>query len=295
MAFNVATAFEQFCKNLRFSDENLTTIGHRYHAITKRINTDYWNSSSDTTHSLYVGSFGRDTEIHTSDIDMLVQLPYETYKKIDAYTSNGQSALLQEVKKVIEKTYSVTKLKADGQIISIPFTDGINFEVLPAFINKDGSSYTFANSNNGGSWKITDPKAEIAAIQTMNNQCNSNLKRLCKMARAWRDKNNVDISGILLDILSYNFISTWEYNNKSYLYYDWMTRDFLKYVADQPTSQTKWKVMGSNRYIYCYGSFQGKAKKSYDKAVEAISDGKDYPSIANSEWREIYGSKFPTL
>ena len=111
MAFNVATAFEQFCKNLRFSDENLTTIGHRYHAITKRINTDYWNSSSDTTHSLYVGSFGRDTEIHTSDIDMLVQLPYETYKKFDAYTSNGQSALLQEVKKVIEKTYSVTKLK----------------------------------------------------------------------------------------------------------------------------------------------------------------------------------------
>lgn len=295
MAFTVATAFEQFCKNLRFSDDNLTKIRNRYHSITKRINTDYWGTTSESAHSLYVGSYGRDTEIFTSDIDMLVQLPYSTYEKFNAYSSNGQSALLQEVKKAIEKTYSVTKLKADGQIISIPFSDGINFEVLPAFINKDGSSYTFANANNGGSWKITDPRAEIAAIQSMDNRCNSNLKMLCKMTRAWRNKNNVDISGILLDILSYNFISNWEYRDKSYVYYDWMTRDFLKYVSEQPASQYRWQVMGSGRYITCFGSFQSKAKTSYEKALEAIEDETKYPSSANAEWREIYGSKFPIL
>ncbi len=295
MAFTVAAAFEQLCKNLRFSDDSLSKISNRYHSITKRINTDYWETSSDSAHSLYVGSYGRDTEIFTSDIDMLVQLPYSTYEKFNAYTSNGQSALLQEVKKVIEKTYSVTNLKADGQIISVPFSDGINFEVLPAFINKDGNSYTFANSNNGGSWKVTNPRAEIAEIQSMNNQCNSNLKRLCKMSRAWRNKNDVDISGILLDILSYNFISTWEYRDKSYVYYDWMTRDFLKYVSERPTSQYRWQVMGSGRYITCFGSFQSKAKASYEKALEAINDETKYPSSANAEWREIYGSKFPTL
>ena len=81
MAFNVGTAFEKFCNSLRFSDSKLETISSRYHSITKRINLDYWNSSSDTAHSLYVGSYGRDTEIFTSDIDMLVQLPYETYAK----------------------------------------------------------------------------------------------------------------------------------------------------------------------------------------------------------------------
>lgn len=295
MAFTVATAFEQFCKNLRFSDDNLSRIRNRYHSIAKRINIDYWETSSDSAHSLYVGSYGRDTEIFTSDIDMLVQLPYSTYEKFNAYSTNGQSALLQEVKKVIEKTYSITKLKADGQIISIPFSDGINFEVLPAFINKDGSSYTFANANDGGSWKITDPRAEIAAIQSMNSQCNSNLKMLCKMTRAWRNKNGVDISGILLDIFSYNFISTWEYRDKSYVYYDWMTRDFLKYVSEQPTSQYRWQVMGSGRYITCFGSFQSKAKTSYEKALEAIEDETKYPSSANAEWREIYGSRFPTL
>lgn len=215
MAFNVGTAFNQFCGSLRFSDNDLSTIQYRYHSITKRINLDYWGSSSDTANSLYVGSFGRDTEISTSDIDMLIRLPYETYKKFDSYISNGQSALLQEVKHVIEKTYSVTSLKADGQIISVPFSDGINFEILPAFLNKDGS-YTFANTHDGGSWKTTDPKAEIQAINDRNNSCNHNLKQLCKMARAWKNKNDVDISGILIDILAYNFIGSWEYKDKSY-------------------------------------------------------------------------------
>ena len=103
MSFSVGTAFEQFCSNLRFSDAKVSTISTRYHAITKRINTDYWNSFSDITHSFYVESYGRDTEILTSDIDMLVQLPAITYQKFNACSSNGQSALLQEVKKYLKK------------------------------------------------------------------------------------------------------------------------------------------------------------------------------------------------
>ena len=74
-----------------------------------------------------------------------------------------------------------------------------------------------------------------------------------------------------------------------------MTRDFMKYVSEVPTSQYKWQAMGSGRYITCFGSFQNKAKEAYDKAVEAIAKEKDYPSTANNKWREIYGSKFPYI
>lgn len=289
----ISSAFEQFCKNLRFSLDESSSIISRYHSITRRINRDYWRIDSDSDHSLYVGSYGRGTKIYGSDIDMLVQLPYETYIRFDNYASNGQSALLQEVKNVIAKTYPSTYLKADGQIISVPFSDSITFEVLPAFLNRDGS-YTFANSNDGGSWKITDPKAEIQAITERDKECNHNLKRLCRMARAWRLANAVGISGILIDILAYRFIANWEYNYMSYFYYDEMTRDFMKYVSELP-SQDKWKVMGSDRYIYCSGNFRRKAKEAYDWAVEAIEYYKKYPSSANNKWREIYGSKFPKL
>jgi len=289
---SVADWFSTFCDNIRIDSGDESTIETRYHQITKRINLDYWNTSSDTTHSLYIGSYGRDTEIFTSDIDMLVQLPYATYEKFNKYSGNGQSALLQEVKNVLAKTYSVTNLKGDGQIISLPFQDGINFEVLPAFVNKDGS-YTYPNSNSGGSWKTTDPKAEINAIKEMNDKCNGNLKLLCRMMRAWKNKCSVDISGILIDILAHRFISSWKERDKSYMYYDWMSRDFFKYLSEQDTKQTNWQAMGSGRYIYHSGSFTNKAKMAYNTAVTAIEKESDYPSTAKTKWREIYGSKFP--
>jgi len=290
---SVGDWFSTFCNNIRMSSDTVSTIQSRYHQITKRINIDYYDSDSDTAHSLYVGSYGRDTEIHSSDIDVLVQLPYETYAKFNAYSSNGQSALLQEVKNVLSKTYSVTNLKGDGQIISLPFTDGINFEVLPAFVNKD-SSFTFPNSNNGGSWKTTDPRKEIAAIKDVNDKCNGNLKRLCRMARAWKDNNNVNISGIMIDVLACSFISSWGEHDKSFMYYDWMSRDFFKCLSEQDPAQSLWKVMGSNRYVSRIGSFESKAKTAYILACEAIQKEKDYPYTAKSNWREIYGSKFPS-
>lgn len=40
--FNVGNAFDTLCSRLRFSDDDQNTISTRYHAITKRINTDFW-------------------------------------------------------------------------------------------------------------------------------------------------------------------------------------------------------------------------------------------------------------
>lgn len=173
----------------------MTNIQYRYKQITKRINIDYWGSQSDTLHSLYVGSYGRGTDIKTSDIDIIVQLPYGTYERFNNYSGNGQSALLQEVKNVLQKTYSKSYLKGDGQVVVINFADGICFEIVPAFINGD-DSYTYPDTHNGGSWKVTDPRKEIAAMNAMNKITNKNLKRLCRMLRAWKDKWNVPMGGL---------------------------------------------------------------------------------------------------
>ena len=290
---SVSDYFSTFCSNLRMSADTVSTIQSRYRQITKRINTDYWGSTSETLHSLYVGSYGRGTEIWTSDIDMIVQLPYATYEKFNRYTSNGQSALLQEVKSVLQKTYSTSYVKGDGQVIGINFTDGINFEILPAFINND-DSYTYPDSNNGGSWKATDPKKEIAAMNTRNNDTNKNLKRLCRMARAWKKNCNVSMSGILIDTLAYKFIADWEYKDKSYLYYDYMSRDFFEYLKDIDTSQSYWLAPGSNRYVWKIDNFQSKAKTAYSNAVDAIAYENNSQSYsAKQKWREIYGTKFP--
>ncbi|BFH60508.1 SMODS domain-containing nucleotidyltransferase [Paenibacillus azoreducens] len=292
---SVSDYFSQFCSNLRMSDSTVSTIQQRYKQITKRINIDYWNSTSDTTHSLYVGSYGRGTDIWTSDIDMIVQLPYATYKKFNNYSGNGQSALLQEVKGVLQKTYSSSYIKGDGQVVGINFTDNINFEIVPAFINDDNRSYTYPDTNNGGSWKTTDPRKEIDAMNERNKDTNKNLKRLCRMARAWKGYCDVPMSGILIDTLAYKFIGQWEYKDKSYLYYDYMSRDFFKYLKDTDTDQNYWLAPGSGRYVWKDKNFQSKAATAYNNSITAIEhESKNQTSTAKLTWRKIYGTKFPS-
>ena len=78
-----------------------SSISTRYHSSTRAVNREFWNSSSDTLHSLYVGSYGRGTAVDTSDIDVLVELPKAEYDRYDYYNGNGQSRLLQAVKNAI--------------------------------------------------------------------------------------------------------------------------------------------------------------------------------------------------
>lgn len=284
--------FSDFCSNLIIRDPSVSA---RYTTITRRLNFEYYNSSSDTLHSLYVGSYGRNTAINsTSDFDILFQLPYEIYRRFNSYIYNGQSALLQDVKSKIEKTYSTTRIKADGQVIVIPFADGVTFELVPAFINTDGHSFTYPNANNGGCWKTTDPKLEQDAIAKRNTNTNGNLIRLCRMARSWKRQNNVSIDGILIDTLAYNFIDTWEYKNNSYLYYDRLSRDFFKYLSNLDSSRSYWYAPGSWKQVSNSGYFQYKAKQAYNTALTAIQNVTDgYEYTAKSHWREIYGTDFP--
>ena len=183
---SVSTKFQKFCSNIRTTSNVVADISYRYKRITKQLNKDYWDTESETSHSLYVGSYGRDTDIHISDIDVLFQLPYPAYERINNHSGNGQSALLAEVRDSLKKTYSTTHISGDGQIVAIKFDDGVSFEIVPCFINKD-NSYTYPDSNSGGSWKTTNPKPEIEAIRKANDECGGNLKNLCRMARAWKD------------------------------------------------------------------------------------------------------------
>jgi hypothetical protein len=59
----LADWFSGFYANIQV--RNTDTISSRYRAITQRLNTDFWNTTSDTAHSLYVGSYGRGTAVET--------------------------------------------------------------------------------------------------------------------------------------------------------------------------------------------------------------------------------------
>ena len=290
----IADWFHTFCGNIQVQDGG--TISSRYKTITRRLNTDFWGTTSETSHSLYVGSYGRNTATQGfSDLDMIFQLPYAVYEQYNNHSGNGQSALLQAVRRSIGKTYSTSSVGADGQIVEIAFTDGITFEVVPAFINRD-NSFTFPDANGGGSWRTTNPKPEIEAIRSRNRDCNGNLVRLCRMMRAWKSKWDVPMGGLLIDTLAYQFINDWTHRDKSYFYYDFMCRDFFRFMADQNRDQQFWRAPGSGQYVYRKGLFEWKATRCYNIACEAIAYELATPKrewSAKQKWREIFGTAFP--
>lgn len=289
---SVSDNFEIFCSNLRMSKETVSKIQFRHRQVVKKIASKYRKKASETNYSLYVGSYGRGTEIFTDNIDMVVELPYRAYTKFDSYSENGQAALLQEVKEALQESFSIPAVTCNENVIGINLDNGMSFKVVPGFINKDRRSFTYPDSSNGGRWKIIDPKSEITELNSMNNLTNRNLKRLCRMARAWKAACNVPMSGVLIDTLAYKFIKNWEYKDTSYYYYDCMSRDFFKYLKDIDPSQTYWLAPGSNRYVGKDGNFQEEASRAFIKSVEAINSERD-DAAAKQKWREIYGDRFP--
>lgn len=283
--------FQTFCSQLTVN--NVSDISTRYCRITRRLNIQYWNTESDTAHSFYTGSYGRGTARRGfSDLDMIFELPAEMHAQYSGYSGNGQSALLQNVKAAIQKSYPDTDVGADGQVVVVRFADGMRFEVVPAFLNQ-GNTYTFPDANNGGSWKTTDPKPEIKAIADRNYATNGNLVQLCRMARAWKKLWDVPMGGLHIDTLAYAFIENYAYREKSYLYYDYFSRDFFEFLMKQNSEQKYWRAPGSGQYVYRKGDFEYKAKRCYSLSVEAIDLYLNKVWSARQKWREVYGTAFP--
>lgn len=206
--------------NHSISNEIRNLISIRYKRITKSVNEEFWNSSSETAHSRYVGSYGRGTAISTSDLDVLVELPNDEYEHFTSLAGNGQSRLLQVVKDAILETYPKTDVKGDGQVVVVSFSDGMRFEILPAFQNLDwfgnwDGTYKYPDTHMGGNWLTTNPQSEQDAMKQKNSYDESNglLFDTCKHIRFVRSEyfSSYHLSGILIDAFVYKAIGYWHW------------------------------------------------------------------------------------
>jgi hypothetical protein len=284
-----STHFEQFRKNLAVQNE--ADISTSYKEISKRLNKDYWDGlESDSRHCLQVGSYGRCTAIHgVSDLDMVFELPAKDLERFRKVQGNGPSQMLQEVKGCLLARYPKTEISGDGQVVVVEF-GRFRVEVLPAFYNSEDDSYTYGNTNDGGSWPKCKPRHEITACNERNRTSNRNLKRVCKMLRAWKDTHGAPMSGMLIDTLAYNFFKdNKDYDSKSYASYPLLVRDVFAYLANLP-AQDFWSAPGSNQRVGSSGKFQQKAKKAAAKCQEAVDA--DTGKKKETLWREVFGTRF---
>ncbi|MBD2791368.1 nucleotidyltransferase [Xenorhabdus sp. 42] len=288
---SIADIFKDFFNNLKV--ENAEQVSLRYGEITKSLNKKFRDSESTTANMLQVGSYGRYTGIKgISDLDMLYIMPRS---KWDTYKNGKQSQLLTDVKDAIKARYPKTAVRVDHLVVTVTYQN-FHVEVQPVFekTDEDGESYfQYPDTYNGGSWKVTKPRQEMQAIKDLNDEKNKNLRLLCKMIRAWRNKHGVAMGGLLIDTLAFNFMkSTTEYDDKGYICFDWLSRDFFKYISELP-AQDHYKAPGSNQNVKVKKKFQKKAKEAYELCLAAINA--EGNSNVNDKWKKVYGRHFPSI
>ena len=199
-------------------ESSRSLISDRYHSITRAVNREIWKLDSDTSHSFYVGSYGRGTAINTSDIDVLVEVPDDYYVNNNGTTYNPQSRLLQIVKEALLTTWPRTDIHGDGQVVVVKFSDGMKIEVLPAFPQTDyrgNTIYKYPDSHMGGNWKSTNPKIEQVVMKDLNIKSNGLLFDTCKHIRYIRDNyfSSYHLSGIVIDSFVSSAIGNWKFIN----------------------------------------------------------------------------------
>lgn len=281
----VSETFETLLSNLKLDNDPI--IVDRRDQITKALNTEFRSTESLIANRLMVGSYGRYTAIRgVSDIDLLYILPSSLEGEYNS--EDGPRKVLERVREAIHARYTKTSIKVDRLVVVVQFTN-FKFEVQPVFKQADGSfSYpdTYAKK-----WKTTKPSDEIEELKARNDITHGNLRKLCRYARAWKNKHGVAINGLLIDTLAYNFVrSTSDFDSVGFGSHDRMVREFFQFLADEPT-QDRYAAVGSGQHVKVKARFQSKARTALALCDEAIAAGGK--AKANTKWREVFGAQVP--
>ena len=280
--------FDALLENLKVG-ATAGTVASRRDEIVKALNKDFRSKDVCTDYKLMVGSFGRHTAIKgVSDLDMIFILP--PGMRANYASEAGPRRMLERVRDVLIDRYPNTTVRVDQCVVRVQFTsNAFKFEVQPAFQNADGS-FDYPDTK-AKCWKITKPRAEIAATKATNDRTSTNMRHLARMARAWKNANGVNTGGLLIDTLVHNFFAgTNDYNSAGTSSFGFMARDFFAFLADEP-QQDYYLALGSRRHVKVKAKFQPKAAKAYKRCLEAIED--EGRTSANKKWREVFGTSVP--
>jgi hypothetical protein len=234
---------------------------------------------------------GKNTAVRPPrDVDLYFVLPVEAYHRFQNYVGNRQSALLQEVKGVLSRTYPNTDMSGDGQVVLVRF-DSYAVEVVPAILLQNGH-YWICDTNDGGSYKETNPWAEATHIETIDAANNRNLRPLIRMLKAWQIYSSVPLKSFQIELLATAFIQQSPWREKDFFWFDWIIRDFFAYLYH--AADTYLTIPGTSDRIFLGNEWQSRALTAYDRAVKACDYERDNLVLSGGEeWQKIFGLQIP--
>jgi hypothetical protein len=288
--------FEAFDKansvDAESKDQGLGRIVQCCSALTAK----YYPAGTSTSDKItLLGSLAKDTGVRPlADTDVLFRMPPLTYSRFNDYTGNGQSALLQEVREALRSKYPRTNIRGDGPVVVVDFSDLPAVEVVPGVLDSDGSNILYADAwvpvtRNGGDWEKADYGAELRALDSVDGPVDGQLRRLIRYMKGWRHHCDAGIKSIVLELMAIDFMKAWDKTQTSFIYDDWLVRDFLRYMVNNYT--TTYSLPGSGKTIETSLGWYMEARESMKDATSACQYGPDN-WLNQYYWRKVLGDDF---
>lgn len=288
----VQRRFDRLLENLTPTPLQLADGETKHRGVRACLNRHYWNVESEIANSMLSGSWGKGTRVRPPrDIDVLFALPWGVYQRFEARSGNRQSQLLQEVKGVLTDTYSMTKMRGDGQVVVVPFAT-MPVEVVPGFL-LDNGQVLICDANDGGSYRLSDPVAEIADLDAADRAEGGCVRELVRMMKQWQRHCDVPIKSFMLERLAIEFLPWWFASGRTRFWYDWMVRDFFGYLVSRAGGSVQ--MPGTGIWAQLGNAWVSKARTAHARAICACvheDANEEYP--AGYEWQQIFGCAAPT-
>lgn len=272
--------FKTFCENIQLTSTQLEDAQTKYRGVCKKLHDSFYETEYNGNTKFLFGSYKNKTSIRPisefQDVDVLFKMPVDEFDRFDSYESNGQAALLQEIKNILKEKYSTTDtIKAWGKVVLVKFTEGThNIELLPAWENDNGT-FKIPNSENGGKWEIFDPRDEINRFNDSNSKTDGYTADLIRMIKRW-NLNTTTVSIKSYEITNF-VISFLDQTDIKQIQQSERILKFFKYIKNKVSSDNESNV-----------------QTAIDRATKAIDYEKDEEKRkASEEWKKIFGEEYP--
>lgn len=254
------------------------------------------NNKIDLVDDFLIGSYVKNTQIKPrTDIDVFFVLnsSYWTDDKLD--TPRKVFMLLL---RNLRTTYPASKIRSDGQAVTIQQSNGFKIDVIPAY-SFNSNTYIIPNQH-GQTWIQCNPLIHIGYLTDWNKQINGKLKPLIKMVKCWAKVNEVPIKSFHLELLvveAFKMLTSNALNEVSSSLSRATTHIFQQgcTLIDKPF----YDEVGERVDLYLdKGNLRTMIWKKFQIATEHSTrawhlENKGKHMAANSSWRKLFKFYFP--
>src|SRR6266536_4105982 len=113
--------FVEMLRRLKLTKRQRDDAITKYTGVAETLHAAFYGGAYNDSCKLLIGSYGKRTHIRPpGDVDLLFKIPLETFEQYDNHAWNGQAALLQRVRTVLNKKYrTIEKIAAWGKVVLV--------------------------------------------------------------------------------------------------------------------------------------------------------------------------------